>query len=355
MRILVTGHLGYIGTVMVPILQQAGHDVVGLDSDIYARCTFAAGGALRAVETLRKDVRDVEGKDLHGVQAVIHLAGLSNDPLGDFRPEITYAINHAASVRLARLAKDVGVTRFVFASSCSNYGAAGEDFLDENSAFNPVTPYGVSKVFVERDVAALNDDRFSTTFLRCATACGVSPRIRFDLVLNNLVAWAYTTGKVLLKSAGTSWRPIVHIEDISRAFLAMVEAPRALIHGAAFNVGTTAENYKVAEIAQIVCETVPNSQLAFQDGASPDKRNYRVNCDKLARVLPHAKPKWTVRASAKQLYEAYQRAALSPQDFEGPRYQRIAHIKSLVSQGFLTEDFRVTAAGAQGLAPARAR
>ena len=351
MRILVTGHLGYIGTVMVPLLEQAGHHVVGLDSDIYARCTFAAGGAIKDVETLRKDVRDVEAKDLRGIEAIVHLAGLSNDPLGDFRPEITYAINHQASVKLARLAKDARVRRFVFASSCSNYGAAGEDFLDEQSAFNPVTPYGESKVFVERDVAALNDDRFSTTFLRCATACGVSPRIRFDLVLNNLVAWAYTTGKVLLKSAGTSWRPIVHIEDISRAFLAMVEAPRELVHGQAFNVGTTAENFKVKDIAQIVVDTVPGSQLAFQEGASADTRNYRVNCDKLARVLPHAKPRWTVRTTAKQLYDAYQRASLTPNDFEGPRYQRIAHIKNLVSQGFLTDEFRVTAAGERSLAP----
>ena len=214
--------------------------------------------------------------------------------------------------------------------------------------------FGLINIII-RLVNALNNDRFSTTFLRCATACGVSPRIRFDLVLNNLVAWAYTTGQVLLKSAGTSWRPIVHIEDISRAFLAMVEAPRELVHAEAFNVGTTAENYKVKEIAQIVIETVPGSQLAFQEGASPDKRNYRVNCDKLARVLPHAKPKWTVRTTAKQLYDAYQRASLSPTEFEGPKYQRIAHIKSLVSQGFLTDEFRVTAAGERSLAPASTR
>jgi len=355
MRILVTGHLGYIGAVMVPLLRRAGHDVIGLDSDIYRRCTFAAGGELLPVETLAKDVRDVTAKDLAGIDAVVHLAGLSNDPLGDFRPEITYAINHQASVRLAQLAKAAGVQRFVFASSCSNYGAAGEDFLDEGSGFNPVTPYGESKVFVERDVLPMASDRFSPVFLRCATACGVSPRIRFDLVLNNLVAWAYTTGKVLLKSAGTSWRPIVHIEDISRAFLAMVEAPRALVHAEAFNVGTTAENYKVKEIAQIVVETVPGSQLAFQDGASPDKRNYRVDCDKLARVLPHAKPTWTVRASAKQLYDAYRRASLRPEDFEGPKYQRIAHIKSLVSQGLLTEEFRLTSKGAADPAPIETR
>lgn len=355
MRILVTGHLGYIGTVMVPLLEQAGHQVVGLDSDIYRRCTFPAGGEIRQVETLAKDVREVDTKDLRGIDAIVHLAGLSNDPLGDFRPEITYEINHKASVRLAQMAKAAGVQRFVFASSCSNYGAAGEDFLDESSAFNPVTPYGESKVFVERDLLPLNDDRFSTTYLRCATACGVSPRIRFDLVLNNLVAWAYTTGQVLLKSAGTSWRPIVHIEDISRAFLAMVEAPRALVHKEAFNVGTTAENYKVKEIAQIVIDTVPGANLAFQEGASPDKRNYRVNCDKLARVLPHAKPKWTVRTTAQQLYEAYQRGSLRPEDFEGPKYQRIAHIKSLVSQGLLTEEFRVTAKGDTEAAAAKAR
>lgn len=341
MRILLTGHLGYIGTVMTPLLRAAGHEVVGLDSNLYRRCTFPAGGDIVDVESLEKDLRDVEARDLRGIDAIVHLAGLSNDPLGDYHPQITYDINHQASVRLARLAKDAGVQRFVFASSCSNYGAAGEDFLDEGSSFNPVTPYGESKVFVERDVAPMADDRFSPTFLRCATACGVSPRIRFDLVLNNLVAWAYTTGKVLLKSAGTSWRPIVHIEDISRAFLAMVEAPRELVHGEAFNVGNTDENYRVREIAEIVVQTVPGSQLAFQDGASPDTRNYRVNCDKLARVLPHAKPKWTVATTARQLYEAYQKAALTPEEFEGPKYQRIAHIKSLIAGGHLDRDLRV--------------
>src|SRR6266436_5411573 len=270
MRILITGHKGYIGTVMAPLLADAGHEVVGLDSDLFEHCTF--GEAPREFPSIRKDLRDVEAADLKGFEAVIHLAGLSNDPLGNLNPSLTYDINHHASVRLARLAKEVGVARYLFSSSCSTYGAAGDKILDETAEFNPVTPYGRSKVLVEQEVSQLASPEFSPVFLRNATAYGVSPRLRFDLVLNNLTAWALTTGRVFIKSDGTPWRPIVHIEDISRAFLAALEAPREVIHNQAFNVGRTEENYQIRDLAQIVKETVPGCTIEFAADAARYKR-----------------------------------------------------------------------------------
>ncbi|RMH01024.1 MAG: NAD-dependent epimerase/dehydratase family protein [Chloroflexi bacterium] len=340
MRVLVTGHNGYVGTVMTPMLVAAGHEVVGLDTNLYAGSTFGEENETRLVPALVKDIRDVEPADLEGFDAIIHLAGLSNDPLGDLNPDLTYEINFRASVRLAKLAKQVGVSRFIFSSSCSNYGAGGEDWLDENSPFNPVTPYGRSKVMVEQVVSRLADDKFSPVFLRSATAYGVSPRLRFDLVLNNLVAWAYTTGRVFLKSDGTPWRPIVHIEDMSRAFLAVLEAPRELVHNEAFNVGRPEENYRIRELAEIVAETVPGSVIEYAEGAGPDKRCYRVDSSKIARVLPSYQPCWDARMGAKQLYEAYQRVGLRLEEFEGPRYRRIKHIKWLMENGRLSPELR---------------
>src|SRR5690349_10595512 len=281
MKILLTGSRGYIGSVMAPFLVNAGHEVVGVDTDLYRRSSF--GEWKDTIETRVKDVRALEARDLAGFDAVIHLAALSNDPLGDLNPQLTYDINHLASVRLAALAKEAGVPRFAFASSCSNYGAAGDAPVNEESDLNPVTAYGESKVRVERDVIKLADDAFSPTFLRCATAYGVSPRLRFDIVLNNLVAWAFTSGKVMLKSDGSPWRPIVHIEDISRAFLAVLAAPRAKVHDRAFNVGVANENFRIREVAEIVQRTVTGSELRFAEGASPDKRNYRVDCSLLPR------------------------------------------------------------------------
>jgi nucleoside-diphosphate-sugar epimerase len=338
MRVLVTGHLGYIGTVMAPMLLAEGYDVVGLDSDLYRDCTF--GDGLKGVPEIKKDIRDVEASDLEGFDAVIHLAGLSNDPLGNLNPALTYEINHVASVRLAQLAKDVGVQRFVFSSSCSNYGAGGENLLNEEAAFNPVTPYGISKVLVERDVAKLADSNFSPTFLRNATAYGVSPRLRFDLVLNNLVAWAFTTGQVYIKSDGTPWRPIVHIEDISRAFIAVLRAPRELVHNQAFNVGRNEDNYRIRELAEIVKESVPGCTIEYAKDAGPDKRCYRVDSNKLVRTLPEFKPQWNARRGAQQLHEAYKNIGLRLEDFEGPRYKRIDHIKNLISDGRLDETLR---------------
>ena len=323
---------------MVPMLLRKGYDVVGLDTDLFARSTFGTG--IEEIPELKKDIRDVELQDLEGFEAVLHLAGLSNDPLGNLNPQLTEEINYRASVKLAKLAKEAGVSRYIFSSSCSNYGAGGEDWLDEESSFNPVTPYGLSKVKSEQDISQLADDRFSPTFLRNATAFGVSPRLRFDLVLNNLAAWAFTKGLVYIKSDGTPWRPIVHIEDISRAFIAVLEAPRDLIHNEAFNVGRNEDNYRIRDLAEIVQETVPNCRIEYAPDAGPDKRCYRVDCSKIARVLPNFQPKWDARKGAAELYEAYKKVGLTLDEFEGNRYQRIAHIKYLISSELLDGELR---------------
>ena len=329
MRVLVTGHKGYIGTVMVPMLVEAGHAVVGLDSDLFRECTFQAG--IADVPQLRIDLRDVQAADLDGVDAVIHLAALSNDPLSDLNPAITYDINHAASVRLARLAKEAGVRRFLYSSSCSSYGQAGDDLVDETAPLHPITAYAISKTRVERDVARLADDRFSPTFLRSATAYGVSPRLRFDLLLNNLTAWAYAEGRVHIKSDGTPWRPIVHIEDIARAFLAVLSAPRDVVHNQALNVGRTEENYRVHQLAAIVQEVVPGSKIDYAQDGGPDPRCYRVDFGKIHRLLPEFKPQWTARRGAEELYEAYRIGELVIEDCEGPRFKRIDHLKHLLA------------------------
>jgi nucleoside-diphosphate-sugar epimerase len=346
MRVLVTGHNGYIGCALVPILVRAGHEVVGMDSCLFENCTL--GPEVDPVPTIRKDIRDVDVDDVKGFQAIIHLAGISNDPLGDLNPGCTYEINYHASVRLAKLAKQAGVQRFLFSSSCSNYGAAGaEAILTEQAAFNPVTAYGESKVLVEKEVAQLADQHFTPVFLRNATAYGFSARLRGDLVLNNLVGWAHITGMVRLKSDGTPWRPIVHIDDISEAFLALMEADQDLVHNQAFNVGRTEENYQMRDLANIVMETVPGSKVTFAEGAGPDKRCYRVNCEKIHKLIPAFKPRWTAREGAKQLYDAYKKYGLTLADFEGPTYMRIQTVKRLQSEGKLDGDLRWTPAAVE--------
>lgn len=345
MRVLLTGHAGYIGTVLSRLLTARNHDVYGLDSELFTESTY--GDEPAAIPSRKKDIRDLTPADLDGYDAVIHLAGLSNDPLGDLNPDLTYEINHIASVQLATLAKAAGVPRFIFSSSCSYYGAGGEGMLTEDAPFNPVTPYGMSKVLVERDVSAMADDTFSPTFMRNATAYGVSPRLRFDLVLNNLVAWAVTQGTVYMKSDGMAWRPLVHIEDISRAMIAVLESPRGSVHNEVYNVGRTSDNYLIRDLAEIVRETVPNSRIEFAEGKSADSRTYRVDCDKYAESFPAMPLIWDARRGARELYDTYMKFGLSLDDFEGPRYKRIAKLQRLIDDGRVDLDLRWTTAEAK--------
>lgn len=338
MKILVTGSDGYIGCVAAPFLANAGHDVTGMDSFLFADCSIGPEPA--AIPTIRADVRDIDPSHLRGFDAVVHLAGISNDPLGDLSPNCTLGINYRASVRVAQLAKAAGVERFVFASSCSTYGAQGDGFVDETGSFNPVTPYGWSKVLAEAGISALADDNFSPVFLRNATAYGMSARLRIDLVVNNLVGYGITRGEVVLKSDGRAWRPLVHIEDIARAVRAVLEAPRELVHDEVFNVGATDENYLVRDVASLVGDLLPGTRVVFADGAGADLRNYRVNCDKIREVLPAFQPAWTVPLGIEELRDALASTGLGEDELMSGRYLRIKHVQEMQRAGLVDSDLR---------------
>jgi nucleoside-diphosphate-sugar epimerase len=315
------------------VLQAAGHEVIGLDSFFFEDCSL--GDDSQRVPALRKDIRDVQVSDLHGFGAIAHLAALCNDPLGDLHPEWTNEINYQASVQLARMARDAGVERFLYASSCSMYGAAGDDILTEEAPLRPLTPYATSKVRTEQDVSALASGSFSPVFMRNATAYGLSPRLRADVVLNNFVCWAHTTGRIRIMSDGTPWRPIIHVQDIARAFAAALAAPRQAIHNQAFNVGANGENYQVRELAEIVRATVPGCTVEYAADAGPDPRSYRVDFSKLSRTFPDLQLQWNASFGAKDLYAALQEAHVTFEDFQGRKYIRLSQIKYLLGEGRL--------------------
>lgn len=338
MRVLITGLAGYIGSVLAPIVASSGHEVVGLDTNWFEGCNL--GREPEDLPSIRGDVRDIERADLEGFDAIIHLAAVSNDPLGDVDPATTFEINHEASVRLGRLAKEAGVERFVFASSCSLYGRAEtEEMLDESAPFHPVTPYGESKVFAERDLALLADDDFSPTFMRNATAFGESPRLRLDLVVDDFVAAALQSGEILIRSDGTPWRPLVHIEDISLAALSVLEAPRDLVHNQAFNVGRNEDNLQVSRIAKMVAKEVPGSRIVYADGGSPDARSYRVDFSKLPTAVPAFQARWSVQTGIRQLHDAFRKWGL-PSDGDINSFLRLKRIQSLQAEKRLDDSLR---------------
>ena len=338
MRVLVTGHLGYIGCCLLPKLKAKGFDVVGCDSELFAGCDYGPLPTLPA--NLGIDIRDISTRDLKNFDAIIHLAGLSNDPLGELDPALTREINELATVELARKARAAGVQRFLFSSSCSNYGAAPDQFVDEDSPLNPLAAYGNSKVRAEQGLNALACDEFSPVHLRNATAYGYSPRIRFDLVVNNLLAWAHTTGRVLLKSQGLAWRPLVHVDDIAAAFVAVLETPREQWHKRAFNIGDTQQNFQVKDVAAMVARQVPGAELDMLPGAQADQRDYRVNCDRVRRELSAWTPAWTVEQGIEELHAAYQEFGLAQDEFEDSRYQRLARLQRQLAEGSLDSSLR---------------
>ncbi len=338
MRVLVTGSHGYIGSVLAPELAGAGHDVAGLDAFYYAGCDF--GSELAAIPTARRDVRDVTAADFRGFDAVVHLAALSNDPIGDLNERWTYDINLDGTLRVARAAKEAGVKRFVFASSCSMYGASGsDDLLDENAPLRPLTAYAESKVRAEEGLASLGDHDFVVVSMRNATVYGVSPRLRLDIVLNNLAGWAHTTGMIRLLSDGSSWRPLIHVRDLSRAARVMLEAPAERVRDEAFNIGSDDQNYLVRDLAGVLAD-VTGCEIELAGGASPDPRSYRVDFSKLSAAFPEFRFEWDSRRGAEELVGAYRSVPLTAELFEGRQYVRLRQLGHLIETGALEEGLR---------------
>jgi nucleoside-diphosphate-sugar epimerase len=343
MKVLVTGHHGYIGSVLAPALGSAGHEVVGLDTFYYRGCNFGDGSEFEPALAL--DLRDIKPAHLEGFDAVVHLAALSNDPLGDFNPNWTYAINRDGTITLARAAKEAGVRRFVFASSCSMYGAAeGDAALTEEAPLRPLTPYAESKVGAEKALAELADDRFAPVSMRNATVYGLSPRLRLDIVLNNLVAWAHTTGAIQLQSDGSSWRPLVHVRDVAGAALALLAAPEDLVRGEAFNIGSEEQNYRIRELAEIVHDRLPDCEVTFAEGASADPRSYRVDFAKFESAFPQCRFEWTADRGADELARAYEEVGLTFKDFQGHRFIRLGQLRRLLDADALDSELRWDAA-----------
>jgi len=337
MRIFVTGTDGYLGSLLGVELLRAGHDVLGLDTGFYKEGTLYRQGPFAPL-TLVKDLRRIELADFGGIDAVVHMAELSNDPIGQLAPSITYDINHVGSVRLAELARQAGVQRFVYMSSCAVYGVAEEGYVDEESAANPQTTYAICKTRVERDVKPLAHDKFSPTFLRNATAYGASPHMRFDIVLNNLAGLAWTTKEIRMASDGTPWRPLVHGLDICRAIIAVLAAPREAVHNEIFNVGDTQHNYRVREIAEIVAETFPGCKLTFGP-PSADNRSYRVSFEKIRKHLPGFQCAWDARRGAQQLYNLFQRIDMPPEVFQHRTFTRLKQLEYLIRTQQIDEQF----------------
>jgi nucleoside-diphosphate-sugar epimerase len=338
MRILVTGSHGYIGSALAPSLAAAGHDVVGLDTRFYRNCDF--GPDIAAIETREHDVRDVTADELRGFDAIVHLAALSNDPLGDLDPALTRTINHEATARLASAAREAGVGRFVFASSCSMYGASGsDDPVDEESPLRPLTPYAESKVRSEESLFALAGPDFAPVSMRNSTVFGVSPRLRLDVVLNNLAAWSHTTGKIRLLSDGTAWRPLVHVQDVAKVTLSLLEAPAEKVRGQAYNVGSNAQNYLIRDLANLLAEAT-GCEVEFADGSTADQRSYRVDFSKLDDAFPDLLLDWNAERGARELVDAYRRIGLTAEEFEGSRYVRLRRLRDLLQDGALDDDLR---------------
>ncbi len=338
-KVLVTGYDGFIGALLVRLLKEKGFEVTGLDTGYYdAQCEFYPKSNESDITVIKKDVRKIEAADLEGVEAVCHLAALSNDTLGQIDPELTYEVNYRASVAIAEKCKKMGVPKFIYSSSCSLYGKAGDDALTEEADFNPQTAYAESKVYTEREIMPLGDKDFCVTSLRNATAYGVSPKLRLDLVANNLVGWAIVTGQIKILSDGTPWRPLVHAEDIARAFIAVIEAPAENVNKQAFNVGVDSDNFRVKEIAHMVGEVIPGCEIVITGEHGDDSRSYRVNFGKIKRLLPGFKPRWNLRKGIEDIYESYKKYKMDEEKFNGRYFIRLKQIRYLLDSGVVDKN-----------------